>query len=206
MIGHTEKELSVVRIFAEGDLASIGNNFDLELSYETRLFHECHDSNAQKTFLEQMKEHSLPAEPVTLSYQPQVQASAYITLVQALGLDGCLHLLKRVHQDAMIIHDGHATLSAPVGSTTRYIADTILISCLPVVDLIHTSKLVIQYCSLQVLAHTAMKIKVMYIQATCRNKVYVVKTNVVALMFFTLNILSEINTLLSNVCVCYCLF
>ena len=52
------------------------------------------------------------------------------------------------------------TLSAPEGNTTRCITDTILISCLPVIDLIQTKQLVIQYCSLQVLAHTVRKWKV----------------------------------------------
>ena len=162
LAGNADKQLSIVRVMQENDSESNSNNLDLELSYQSRLFHECQDSITREAYLNKLKQCILPVDPVTLSYQPQIQASAYITLVDALGLDGCPHLLKRVHQEAMIIHDGHATLSAPEGSTTRYITDTILISFLPVVDLIQTQKLVIQNCNLHVLAHTAKKGKVIY--------------------------------------------
>ena len=159
-IGDTEKELSIVRVIRENGSEFNNNNLDLELSYQSRLFHECHDLSTRAQYLRKLKQCRLPAEPATLSYQPQIQASAYITLVDALGVDDCLYLLKRVHQDDMVINGGHATLSAPQGSTTRYITDTILMSCLPVIDLIQTQKLVIQHCSLHVLAHTAKKWKV----------------------------------------------
>ena len=161
LIGDAAKELSVVRII-QSDSVTNCNNLDLELSYQARLFHECHDPNTRARYVDKLKQYSLPAEPVTLSHPPQIQASAYITLVDALGLDGCLHLLKEVHKDAMIITGRRVTLSAPNGSSTRYITDTILISCLPVVDMIQTERLVIQYSSLHVLAHTAKKFKVMY--------------------------------------------
>ena len=161
-IGYTDKKLSVVRIIHECDSANNSDNLDLELSYQSRLFHECQDSNTREEYLESLTQHCLPTESVALSYHPQIQASAYITLVDALGLDGCLHLLKRVHQEAMIINGGHASLSAPEGCTTRYITDTILISCLPVIDLIKTKRLVIQYCSLHVLAHTVRTWKVVW--------------------------------------------
>ena len=167
-IGYTDKEFPIVRVTHEGDGNVYSNNLDLELSYQSRLFQECHDSSTKKEYMEQIKQYSLPDESLILTYRPKIQASAYISLVDALGLDGRLYLLKRAHQEAMTIDGGHATLSAPEGSTTRYITDTILISCLPVVDLIQTEKIVIQYCSLQVLAHLTRKCKVM-----CR--VYLIK-------------------------------
>ena len=155
LTGEAEKELSIVRVIQENGSDFNNNNLDLELSYQSRLFHECHDSNTREAYLNKMKNYRLPSEPVTLSYQPQIQASAYITLVDALGKDGCLHLLNKVHQKAMIMNGRHASLSPPEGCSTRYITDTVLISCLPIIDLIRTQKLVIQNCSLHVLAHTA---------------------------------------------------
>ena len=160
--GNADKQLSIARVMQENDSESNSNNLDLELSYQSRLFYECQDSITREAYLNKLKQCILPIDPVTLSYQPQVQASAYITLVDALGLDGCLHLLKRVHQEAMTINGGQVALSAPEGSTTHYITDTILISCLPVVDLIQTQKLVIQNCNLHVFAHTAKKWKVIH--------------------------------------------
>ena len=162
LIGHMDTLLSVVRVKQEPDSALSCNHLDLELSYHARLFHECHDSSIRELYLSKLKQYSLPADPVTLSYQPQVQASAYITLVDALGLDGCLNILKSVHIASMTINARQAFLSAPKTTNTRYITDTILISCLPVIDLIQTDQLVIQYCSLAVLAHTTRKWKVRY--------------------------------------------
>ena len=103
LIGDTAKELSVANVKQEGEATFNCNNRDLELSFQARLFHECHDSDIKNVYLDKMKQYRTPVDPVTLSHQPQIQASAYITLVDALGLDGCLHLLKRVHQDAMIM-------------------------------------------------------------------------------------------------------
>ena len=59
LIGYTDKEFPIVRVTHEGDGNVYSDNLDLELSYQSRLFQECHDSSTKKEYMEQIKQMSL---------------------------------------------------------------------------------------------------------------------------------------------------
>ena len=157
LIGDADQHLSTVTVTGMHRGCS---NLDLELSYQARLFHECGDATTKNEFLEKLTHYSLSTNPVLLSHQPQVEAASYINLIDALGLDGCLHLLNKVHGQHIIVNEDTTCLSAPPSTRTRYITDSILLCCLPTIKLTNTDCLVIQFASLKVLEHTATKWKV----------------------------------------------
>ena len=150
-----DSQLPVIKVSGETHAEAEYNNLDLDLSYHSRLLHECSDPNTKATYLENLKHYPLPSNPVNLSYQPQIETSAYVFLVDALGMDGCISLLQRVHTDDMRVCEGRVTLSPREGYNTRIMSDTLLISCLPIIDIILTDRLVIQYGSLKALSHTS---------------------------------------------------
>ena len=134
-------------------------NLNLEISFQSRLIHECSDKAIKQDYLRGIVDSALPENPVILSHKPQVEVSAYVDLIDCLGLEGCLSLLKKVHKDDMRVDEDKASLSASVGSTTRCITDTLLLGCLPAVDIRDTDRLIIRYSNLKVLQHTVMECK-----------------------------------------------
>ena len=159
LIGEADQHLSTVTVTGMYQGCS---NMELDLSYQSRLFHECSDSATKKTFLEKLLQYPLSTDPVLLSHQPQIEAASYIDLIDALGLDGCLHLLNKVHDQLLRVDGDKTFLSAPPTTRTRYITDSILLSCLPAIQLTNTDRLVIQFASLKVLEHTATQLKVIW--------------------------------------------
>ena len=159
-IGATDVNLPVVKVACETNAMTKYTNLDFELSYHSRLLQECNDSVTKEAYLQKIKHYLLPSEPDSLTYEPQIEASAYIYVIDALGKDGCISLLQRVHTDDMRIEEDRVTLSPPEGGNTRVISDTLLISCLPVIDITHTDRLIIQHGSLRALTHTTNKWKV----------------------------------------------
>ena len=164
LIGDADQHLSTVTVTGMYQGCS---NLDLELSYQSRLFHECSDSATKKEFLDKLAQYPLSTDPVLLSHQPQIEAASYINLIDALGLDGCLHLLNKVHGHHLRVDIDKTFLSAPPTTRTRYITDSILLSCLPAIHLTNTDRLVIQFASLKVLEHTATKWKVIMSRHLC---------------------------------------
>ena len=162
-IGKYDMRLSVIKIYQEDVQTAMRNTLDLELSYQARLFHECNDPNTRNEYLEILKSSMSPIDPVTLLQKPQIQASAYISLVDALGLDGCIQLLKKTHKDDLqMAGDKVFLMSSSHSNKTRIITDSILLSCLYGIDLVDTECVIIQYVSLKVLQHTARNWKVTY--------------------------------------------
>ena len=159
LIGEADQHMSTVTVTGMYQGCS---NLDLELSYQSRIFHECSDSAAKTEFLEKLLQYPLSTDPVLLSHQPQIEAASYINLIDALGLEGCLHLLNKVHDQLLRVDGDKTFLSAPPTTRTRYITDSILLSCLPAIQLTNTDRLVIQFASLKVLEYTATKWKVKY--------------------------------------------
>ena len=161
--------LPVVKVKHQEGSISDSVNLDLEISYQARLLHECSDTAIKQDYLRGMTESDLPGNPVVLSHQPQVEVSAYLDLIDCLGLQECLILLKKVHKDEMILDEDKAYLSASGGSTTRCITDTLLLGCLPAIDIRDTDRVIIRYANLKVLQHTLMKWQVMLPDYTFNN-------------------------------------
>ena len=134
-------------------------NLNLEISFQSRLIHECSNKAIKQDYLRGIVDSALPENPVILSHKPQVEVSAYVDLIDCLGLKGSLSLLKKVHKDDMRVDEDKASLSASGGSTTRCITDTLLLGCLPAVDIRDTDRLIIRYSNLKVLQHTVMECK-----------------------------------------------
>ena len=153
--------LPVVKVKHQEGSTSDSVNLDLEISYQARLLHECSATKIKQDYLRGIMGSDLSGNPVVLSHQPQVEVSAYQDLIDCLGLKGCLSLLKKVHKDEMILDEDKASLSASGGSTTRCITDTLLIGCLPAIDIRDTDRVIIRYANLKVLQHTLMKWQVM---------------------------------------------
>ena len=149
--------LPVVKVNHQEGSTSDSVNLDLEISYQARLLHECSDIATKQDYLRGIMESEVPKKPVILSHQPQVEVSAYIDLIDCLGLQECLILLKKVHKDEMILDEDKAYLSASGGSTTRCITDTLLLGCLPAIDIIDTDHLTIKYVNIKVLQYTVME-------------------------------------------------
>ena len=146
--------LPVVKSNHQERSTTVSVNLDLEISYQARLLRECSDTAIKQNYLRGIIDSELPTNLVVLSYKPQVEVSAYVDLIDCLGLEGCLSLLKKVHKDDMKVDEDKASLSASGGSTTRCITDTLLLGCLPAVDIKNTDRLIIRYVNLKVLQHT----------------------------------------------------
>ena len=151
--------LPVVKVYTKVGSTSDSVNLDLELSYQARLLHACSDTAIKQDYLKRITGSKLPRNPVVLSHQPDVEVSAYIDLIDCLGLEGCLSLLKKVHKDRIRVDEDKVSLSVSRGSTTRCITDTFLLGCLPVVDIKGTDRLIIKYANFKVLQHTAVEWK-----------------------------------------------
>ena len=149
--------LSVVKVNHQEGSTSDSINLDLEISYQARLLHECSDTAIKQDYLRGIIGSDLPGNTVVLSHQPQVEVSAYLDLIDCLGVKGCLSLLKKVHKDEMILDEDKASLSASGGSTTRCITDTLLIGCLPAVDIRDTDLIFSKHVNFKVLQHTHVK-------------------------------------------------
>ena len=162
-IGEYDQQLSVVKIYQEDAQTAKHNTLDLELSYQARLFHECNDPKTRNEYIEKLKSSTPPTNPVTLLHKPQIQASAYISLVDALGSDGCIQLLKATHNNDLTIAGDRMYLRASQTNRVRIITDTILLGCLHMIQIKDTDCVVIEYASLKVLQHTAQSWKVKYV-------------------------------------------
>ena len=110
LIADADRHLSTVTVTG---MYQGSSNLDLELSYQSRLFHECSDSATKKEFLDKLAQYPLSTDPVLLSHQPQIEAASYINLIDALGLDGCLHLLNKVHSQHIKTNGDKTFLQAP---------------------------------------------------------------------------------------------
>ena len=170
-IGKYDMRLSVVKIYQEDVQTARHDNLDLELSYQARLFHECNDPKIKEGYIEKLKSSTAPTNPVTLLHKPQVEASAFISLVDDLGFDGCIQLLKKTHKDDLqMAGDKVYLMSSSHSNKTRIITDTLLLSCLYGIELVDTECVVIQYVCLKVLQHTARNWEVTYIMTMIANK------------------------------------
>ena len=160
LITKYDQQLSMVKIHEDNDELSRHNNLDLEFSYQACLFHECKDPKTQTGYLYKLMSSTPPENPVTLLHQPQIEASAYISLVDALGLDRCIRLLKKTHNNDLLEDEDKLFLKSSQTNRLRIITDTVLLSCLHIIEMTDTDCLIIQYGSLKVLKHTARNWKV----------------------------------------------
>ena len=144
------KEIASSRFHIPVVIPPSGGHRDLDISYEARLVHECSDVVIRDEFLSALSKAPL-ARPVPLHQAPEVNISAYVTLMECLGMPRCLELLKAVHQEHMELRTDGGLCKLQAVSGKRTVTDTLLLSCLPGLSLTETSGLLMHYASPELL-------------------------------------------------------
>ena len=127
---------------------------NMELSFITRLAHECTGSVAKKHFAECICQATVAGVSwSSFESPPDVNPNAYISFMQDLGQRGCMLLLKHVYGEHITLQDNRATLTLPKGDTL-VVTDPFLLACLPAINLHNAWYLEIHCCSLVPLRST----------------------------------------------------
>ena len=141
---------------------STPNLSDLDLTYESQLVQACTVKEVKDMFAKSMLKRSILAcGDLFFHWSPasQVSPAGYMSVVQELGSQGCLHLLKMCHGDHLqVCSDWERCMMSD--RETLVITDTLLLSCLPLIQLTDTDVLLIEHATLAPLMYTTQHWKV----------------------------------------------